>query len=103
MHDGSLASLDEVLDYYDRGGNPNSGLDPELRSLRLTIAEKQALVAFLRSLSVTVREGRRRRPKPSPRTPHLRRGQPTRARAQRRELRRRKRPITSLTTPDFVP
>ena len=51
MHDGSLASLDQVVDYYDRGGNRNAWLDPELRPLGLAEAEKSALVAFLRSLS----------------------------------------------------
>jgi len=51
MHDGSLASLDQVVDYYDRGGNRNAWLDPELRPLGLVEAEKSALVAFLRSLS----------------------------------------------------
>jgi cytochrome c peroxidase len=51
MHDGSLASLDQVVDYYDRGGNRNAWLDPELRPLGLAAAEKSALVAFLRSLS----------------------------------------------------
>ena len=59
MHDGSRASLDEVIDYYDRGGNPSPGRDPELRPLRLTAVEKRALAAFLRSLSGIVREGRR--------------------------------------------
>jgi len=49
MHDGSLATLDEVIDYYDRGGNTNPGLDSDLRPLRLTAAEKSALRAFLES------------------------------------------------------
>ena len=56
-HDGSLGSLQEVVDFYDRGGNPNPQLDPELRPLKLAPEEKQALVAFLHSLSGTVREG----------------------------------------------
>lgn len=51
MHDGSIASLEQVVDYYDRGGNRNAWLDPELRPLGLSDAEKTALVAFLRSLS----------------------------------------------------
>jgi len=46
-------TLREVVDYYDRGGNANPGLDPELRPLRLTDAEKDSLVAFLRSLGGT--------------------------------------------------
>ena len=31
MHDGSLATLEDVIEYYDRGGNRNPGLDPEIR------------------------------------------------------------------------
>jgi cytochrome c peroxidase len=51
MHDGSIASLEEVVDYYDRGGNRNPTLDAELRPLGLTNVEKAALVSFLRTLS----------------------------------------------------
>jgi cytochrome c peroxidase len=51
MHDGSLATLADVVEYYDRGGNANPGLDAEIRPLRLTPVEKQALVAFLAALS----------------------------------------------------
>jgi cytochrome c peroxidase len=57
MHDGSLATLEEVIAYYDRGGNRNPQLDPEIRPLGLTREETRALAAFLRSLSGTVREG----------------------------------------------
>jgi cytochrome c peroxidase len=57
MHDGSLETLEEVIDYYDRGGNRNPHLDAELPPLHLTAEEKQALVAFLRALSGTIREG----------------------------------------------
>lgn len=57
MHDGSLGTLEQVVDYYDRGGNANPALDPELRPLRLSPADKRGLVAFLRSLSGTIREG----------------------------------------------
>lgn len=51
MHDGSVARLEDVIDFYDRGGHPNPHLDAEIRPLRLSIAEKTALVALLRSLS----------------------------------------------------
>jgi cytochrome c peroxidase len=51
MHDGSLATLADVIDYYDRGGNANPLLDSEIHPLRLTAAEKRALGAFLESLS----------------------------------------------------
>ena len=54
MHDGSLASLDEVVDYYDRGGNKHALLDLELRPIGLTASEKHAVVAFLRTLSGTM-------------------------------------------------
>lgn len=47
MHDGSIGTLSEVVDFYDRGGSANPGLDVELRPLRLTESEKQALLAFL--------------------------------------------------------
>ena len=57
MHDGSLGTLEDVVEYYDRGGNRNSGLDPELRLLKLTDAEKRALTAFLHALTGTVVEG----------------------------------------------
>ncbi len=53
MHDGSLATLHDVVDFYDRGGNRNPFLDPELRPIGLTAQEKQALQSFLRSLSGT--------------------------------------------------
>jgi len=58
MHDGSLQTLEEVVDFYDRGGRPNPAIDPELHPLDLSVDEKQALVAFLKSLSGTIREGR---------------------------------------------
>ena len=51
MHDGSLASLDAVVEYYDRGGNRHALLDPEIRPLGLSADEKGGLVAFLRALS----------------------------------------------------
>jgi cytochrome c peroxidase len=57
MHDGRLASLEEVVEFYDRGGNRNPHLDEEIRPLRLTRGEKDALVAFLRTLSGDVLEG----------------------------------------------
>jgi cytochrome c peroxidase len=58
MHDGSLATLEDVVDYYDRGGNANPGLDEDFHPLHLSVGEKAALVAFLRSLSGTIREGK---------------------------------------------
>lgn len=57
MHNGSLATLEDVVDFYDRGGHPNRGLDPLLRPLGLEAMEKTALVAYLRALSGRVVEG----------------------------------------------
>jgi cytochrome c peroxidase len=57
MHDGSLTSLEQVVDYYDRGGNTNPWLDPELRALGLSNEDKRNLVAFLRALSGHLTEG----------------------------------------------
>ena len=53
MHDGSIGTLDDVIEYYDRGGKTNPQLDVELRPLRLTDLEKKALVSLLESLNGT--------------------------------------------------
>ena len=50
MHDGSMVSLEVVVDFYDRGGQSNPNLDPLIQPLRLTPQEKEALVEFMRSL-----------------------------------------------------
>jgi cytochrome c peroxidase len=57
MHDGSLRTLEDVINFYSNGGRRNPAQDPEIRPLQLTSAEKRALVAFLKSLSGSVREG----------------------------------------------
>lgn len=57
MHDGSLATVEEVVRFYDEGGRANPTIDPEIHPLRLTVEQKQALAAFLESLSGTIREG----------------------------------------------
>ncbi len=51
MHDGSLKTLEEVVDFYDRGGDEQVNLDPLMRPLNLTAREKWDLVAFLHALS----------------------------------------------------
>jgi cytochrome c peroxidase len=51
MHDGSVATLQEVIEYYDRGGVPHPTQDPRIRPLQLTLAERASLVAFLVSLT----------------------------------------------------
>ena len=57
MHDGSLATLEVVVDFYGDGGRPNPHIDPEIHPLHLSVEEKRALVAFLKSLSGSIREG----------------------------------------------
>jgi cytochrome c peroxidase len=48
MHDGSLKTLEEVVDYYDKGGTANNYLDEEIFPLKLTPQDKAALVAFMK-------------------------------------------------------
>ncbi|RCS49286.1 cytochrome-c peroxidase [Bremerella cremea] len=48
FHDGSKATLEDVVDFYNEGGGKNPNLDPHIVPLNLTAAEKQALVTFLR-------------------------------------------------------
>lgn len=54
MHDGSLATLRDVIDFYDQGGGENRPKSVLLRKLNLTNREKSDLVAFLESLTGTV-------------------------------------------------
>ncbi|BDV38192.1 cytochrome-c peroxidase [Methylocystis bryophila] len=50
MHDGSFATLEEVVGFYDSGGRANPNLDPRLKPLGLTDDERAALIAFLKTL-----------------------------------------------------
>jgi cytochrome c peroxidase len=50
MHDGSLASLEEVVAFYDQGGEVVPGKSALLKPLNLTAEDRRALVAFLKSL-----------------------------------------------------
>lgn len=50
MHDGSEKTLEEVVEFYDKGGEPNPWLDPKMKPLNLTKEEKADIVAFLKSL-----------------------------------------------------
>lgn len=51
MHDGSLKTLEDVIEYYDKGGNPNKNLHPSMKPLHLSESDKKALVSFMKSLS----------------------------------------------------
>ena len=51
MHDGSISSLREVIDFYNSGGIENELLDPLLRPLGLNVEETSQILAFLNSLT----------------------------------------------------
>lgn len=48
MHDGRFATLEEVVEYYNKGGTPNPQLDEEIFPLQLTAEQKADLVTFLK-------------------------------------------------------
>lgn len=48
MHDGRFQTLEEVVDYYDKGGHPNPQLDEEMHELKLSQQDKADLVTFLK-------------------------------------------------------
>ncbi len=51
FHDGSAATLMEVVELYDRGGDIHENLSPMILPLSLTAYEKTALVAYLEALT----------------------------------------------------
>ncbi len=51
MHNGAFHSLEEVIDFYDRGGGTAPGKSPLLQPLGLTTQERQDLLAFLQALT----------------------------------------------------
>ena len=51
MHDGSLKTLKDVVDFYAGGGNSNPYLDKEIRAIKLSGSERADLVDFLKSLT----------------------------------------------------
>jgi cytochrome c peroxidase len=53
MHNGLLASLQDVVEFYNQGGGKDDPLADELQPLGLSAQERQDLVAFLESLSST--------------------------------------------------
>ncbi len=51
MHNGAFTTLAEVIDFYDRGGEPDAHKSPLVQPLRLTAQEKHDLLAFIESLT----------------------------------------------------
>ncbi len=48
MHDGSLRTLEQVVEHYNKGGIPNPYLDEEIFPLKLNAQEQQDLVTFMK-------------------------------------------------------
>ena len=57
MHDGSEATLLDVVEFYDRGGNANAWLSKDMQPLSLSAQEKRDLVAFMEALSGPIVNG----------------------------------------------
>ena len=51
LHDGSIATLDEIIDLYDRGGIDRPSRSELIFPLHLSPPEKADLIAFLRTLT----------------------------------------------------
>ena len=51
MHDGSFASLEQVIDHYAKGGAGHQLQDPLIQPFSLTKKEREALVSFLIALT----------------------------------------------------
>ena len=51
MHDGSEPTLEKVIEFYDKGGNPNPWLDGGMRPLGLTATERADLVELLKTFT----------------------------------------------------
>jgi cytochrome c peroxidase len=49
MHDGSIATLEEVVQWYDKGGHPNAHLSDKIKPLDLTAEEEADLVEFMQA------------------------------------------------------
>lgn len=54
MHNGSMNSLEDVVEFYNRGGDPGFNKSKLLHELNLTPEEKADLVAFLKTLTGTM-------------------------------------------------
>lgn len=51
MHDGSLKTLIDVVNFYNQGGHANSNLDHRMKPLQLSDSEVNDVVEFMRSLT----------------------------------------------------
>ncbi len=51
MHNGAFKTLQEVVEFYNKGGGDVPNKDLRLKPLNLTKSEKKALIAFLKALT----------------------------------------------------
>ena len=51
MHDGSQKTLEEVVEWYAKGGHPNKWLSDKIKKLDLSAQDKADLVAFMKACS----------------------------------------------------
>ncbi len=51
VHDGSLATLHDVIEHHEQDGTANPSLDDEIQPFRLTSAEQRQIIAFLKPLT----------------------------------------------------
>lgn len=55
MHDGSQKTLEEVVDFYNKGGHANKWLNSKVKKLNLSKQDQKDLVDFLKALTGDVR------------------------------------------------
>ena len=51
MHDGSQKTLEEVVEWYAKGGHPNPHLSDKIKPLKLSDEDKKDLVEFMKSVT----------------------------------------------------
>ena len=51
MHDGSIASLEDVLDHYSSGGKGHVNQNADIQGFEITIEEREDLLLFLQTFS----------------------------------------------------
>jgi cytochrome c peroxidase len=69
MHNGSEATLEKVVEFYNRGGDINPNLDGGMRPLKLTPEQEKDLVEFLKTLTSDLARQRANTTKPQTREP----------------------------------
>ena len=51
MHNGTLKTMEAVIDHYIKGGKDKSNLSPDMKAVKLTQREKSDLIEFLKTLN----------------------------------------------------